>query len=410
MKNLIKKKQKRIFEKQFLFLKCSIFLILLFGGIQIAPAGNEMKNLTQQSGKTIIGSVFDTQTKEPLVGVSVSIKGTNIGTLSDINGKFSIRAPYEEAILIFSYLGFRPQQIELQGRNSLEVGLLEDIQALDEVVVVGYTTQKRENITGAVATITTKDLVQSPTANINNALAGRLPGLIVNQFTGGEPGVDRAELFVRGKSTYGDQSPIVIVDGVEREMSYLAPEEIETFTILKDAASTAPYGIRGANGVIVITTKRGSASEKTTVNFKAAVGVNQIVKKPSLLGSADYTTLYNEAMINDAMMRGTNPDNLKLFSEQAISDFKKAKGDNSDGLGYNWDYFDYMFKDSPQQNYDLTVSGGTDKVRYISYWPVIWIRKPIGIIVICPNGMHLRNSNDIISVPISMWILPKSFG
>lgn len=364
MKDLIKKRQKQIFEKQFLFLKCSIFVILLLGGIQITSAENDMRNLSQQSGKTVTGSIFDTHTKEPLAGVSVSVKGTSIGTLSDINGKFSIRAPYDEAILIFSYLGFRPQQIELQGRNSLEVGLLEDIQALDEVVVVGYTTQKRENITGAVATITTKDLVQSPTANINNALAGRLPGLIVNQFTGGEPGVDRAELFVRGKSTYGDQSPIVIVDGVEREMSYLAPEEIETFTILKDAASTAPYGIRGANGVIVITTKRGSASEKATVNFKAALGVNQIVKKPSLLGSADYATLYNEAMVNDAKMRGTNPENLKLFSEQAISDFRRAKGDNSDGLGYNWDYFDYMFKDSPQQNYDLTVSGGTDKVRY----------------------------------------------
>lgn len=112
-----------------------------------------------------------------------------------------------------------------------------------------------------MATITTKDLKQSPTANLNNALAGRMPGLMVNQFNGGEPGVDKADIRIRGMATYGDQSPIVIVDGVERDMSYLAPEEIETFTILKDASATAPYGVRGANGVIIITTKRGKASE-----------------------------------------------------------------------------------------------------------------------------------------------------
>ena len=117
-----------------------------------------------------------------------------------------------------------------------------------------------------------------------------MPGLMVNQFGGGEPGVDRADLRIRGMGTYGDKSPIVIVDGVERDMSYLAPEEIETFTILKDASATAPYGVRGANGVIIITTKRGKASEKPSVNFKASVGTNSPVKFPKYLGSADYAT------------------------------------------------------------------------------------------------------------------------
>lgn len=332
--------------------------------IVLSKKNSSNEVLQQQSGKIITGTVVDEKTKETLVGVSITVKGSNIGATTDKDGHFSIRAPYAEATLVFSYIGYQPQHIDLGGRNTIQILLKEDLQALDEVVVVGYTRQKRENITGAVATITTKDLVQSPTANINNALAGRLPGLIVNQFSGGEPGVDKAELFIRGKSTYGDQSPIVIVDGVERDMSYLAADEIETFTILKDAASTAPYGIRGANGVIVITTKRGKASEKASVNFKASVGFNQVGKIPNLLGSADYATLYNEAMKNDALMKGSNPNDLTLFSDQAIADFRRAKGDNSDGLGYNWDYFDYMFKNGLQQDYNLTVSGGTDKIRY----------------------------------------------
>ena len=317
-----------------------------------------------QSGITITGVVVDKKTKESLPGVSIVIRGVSQGVITDIDGNYSVKVPYAEATLIFSYVGYQPQTIKLDGQTKLNVELVEDVQALEEVVVVGYATQKRENITGAVATITTKDLVQSPTANINNALAGRLPGLIVNQFSGGEPGVDRAQILIRGKSTYGDQSPIVIVDGIERDMSYLAADEIESFTILKDAASTAPYGIRGANGVIVITTKRGRDSEKATVNFKASVGVNKVGKTPNLLGSADYAMLYNEALKNDALMNGTTVDSKDLFPQETIDNFRKARGDNSDGLGYNWDYFDYMFKPALQQNYNLSIRGGGEKVRY----------------------------------------------
>lgn len=231
-------------------------------------------------------------------------------------------------------------------------------------MVVGYTKQRKETMVGSVATITTKDLTQSPTANINNALAGRLPGLVVNQYAGGEPGVDQSELFIRGKATYGNQSAIVIVDGIERDMSYLAPDEIETFTILKDASATAAYGIRGANGVIVITTKRGKAAEKATVNLKASVGINQPIGFPEYLGSADYATLYNEARLNDAKMTGADISSLNLFSQQAIDNFRRAKGDNSDGLGYDWDYYDFAFKPGMQEDVSLSIRGGTDKVRY----------------------------------------------
>ena len=188
--------------------------------------------------------------------------------------------------------------------------------------------------------------------------------MIVNQYAGGEPGVDQSELFIRGKATYGNQSAIVIVDGIERDMSYLAPDEIETFTILKDASATAAYGIRGANGVIVITTKRGKAAEKATVNLKASIGINQPIGFPEYLGSADYATLYNEARLNDAKMTGADISSLNLFSQQAIDNFRRAKGDNSDGLGYDWDYYDFAFKPGLQEDVSLSIRGGTDKVRY----------------------------------------------
>ena len=332
----------------------------------VAQTGRTAKVQATQNHKiTVSGTVLDKTTNDPLIGVSVVVKGVvNAGTITDMDGKFTLKLPYAEAPLVFSYLGYQPQEIVPGAKKELTVLLQEDTKALQEVVVVGYTKQRKETMIGSVATITTKDLTQSPTANINNALAGRLPGLIVNQYAGGEPGVDQSELFIRGKATYGNQSAIVIVDGIERDMSYLAPDEIETFTILKDASATAAYGIRGANGVIVITTKRGKAAEKATVNLKASIGINQPIGFPEYLGSADYATLYNEARLNDAKMTGADISSLNLFSQQAIDNFRRAKGDNSDGLGYDWDYYDFAFKPGLQEDISLSIRGGTDKVRY----------------------------------------------
>lgn len=332
----------------------------------MAQTGRTARTQASQNQKiTVSGTVLDKTTNEPLIGVSVVVKGVaNAGTITDMDGKFTLKLPYAEAPLVFSYLGYQPQEIIPGAKKELTVLLQEDTKALQEVVVVGYTKQRKETMVGSVATITTKDLTQSPTANINNALAGRLPGLVVNQYAGGEPGVDHSELFIRGKATYGNQSAIVIVDGIERDMSYLAPDEIETFTILKDASATAAYGIRGANGVIVITTKRGKAAEKATVNLKASIGINQPIGFPEYLGSADYATLYNEARLNDAKMTGADVSSLNLFSQQAIDNFRRAKGDNSDGLGYDWDYYDFAFKPGMQEDVSLSIRGGTDKVRY----------------------------------------------
>lgn len=326
------------------------------GKADAAPAAQ-----AQSSKLTVKGFVKDDK-GDPMIGVTIIIKGTSQGTVSNADGSYTIDVPYGGATMMVSYIGYAPQEINVNNRTKIDITLLEDSKALEEVVVVGYNVQKKETITGSIATITTKDLKQSPTANINNALAGRMPGLLVNQFSGGEPGNDAAQLNIRGISTYGQSGVIMIVDGIERDMSYLAPDEIETFTILKDASATAPYGIRGANGVIVVTTKRGRKGEKPTVDFKASVGISEPIRYPDYLGSADYATLYNEAMLND------NPslaaDSPSLFTQEAIDNYRRARGDNSDGLGYNWDYFDYAFQPSVLQDYSLSVRGGTDRARY----------------------------------------------
>lgn len=310
---------------------------------------------------TVKGHVVD-ENGEPMPGVNVRIKGTTIGAVTDFAGNFAdLKAPNADAVIVFSFIGFVTQEFVVGNQTNIQVNMKEDTRELDEVVVVGYGSQKKVTVVGAITTITTKELKQSPTTNLSNALAGRMPGLLVNQFKGGEPGVDQSDIFVRGTATYNTdnnaQRPIMIVDGVERDFTYLSPDEVETITILKDASSTAVYGVRGANGVILVTTKRGK-SEKPSVTLKAAFGRSAPIKFPEYLGSADYAVLYNEARDNDKNMAATR------FTQSAIENFRNAKGDNSDGLGYNTDLFDYAFKPSYQQDYSLTVTGGTQRVRY----------------------------------------------
>ena len=314
-------------------------LFCLGGAATASPDRTAAAPDTQaRSSQLKVSGIIKDDAGSPLIGVTIVVKGTSSGSVSNSDGSYTITVPYAEATLMVSYIGYAPQEIGVNNRTRIDITMVEDSKALEEVVVVGYNVQKKETITGSISTITTKDLKQSPTANINNALAGRMPGLLVNQFNGGEPGNDAAQLNIRGKSTYGKSDVIMIVDGIERDMSYLSPDEIETFTILKDASATAPYGIRGANGVIIVTTKRGRKGEKPTVDFKASVGVSEPIRYPDYLGSADYATLYNEAMLNDNP--SLDPGSASLFSQETISNFRRAKGDNSDGLGYKWDNFD----------------------------------------------------------------------
>jgi len=310
----------------------------------------------------VSGTIVSTKNLETLIGVSVREKGTSNATVTDINGAFSLLVLSPNAILEVSYVGYIKQEIAVDNKSQLTIRLVEDVKTLDEVVVVGYGTQKRVTVVGAITSITTKELRQSPTTNLSNALAGRLPGMLVNQFSGGEPGVDQSQVFVRGMSTYNtgnnSQNPIVIVDGIERDFQYLNPDEVETFSILKDASATAVYGIRGANGVILVTTRRGKEMEKARVSFKASTGISSPIKFPQYLGSADYATLYNEALSN-------NPTNTAaLFTPAAIANYRIAKGDNSDGLGYNMNLFDYAFKPSMQQDYSMNIQGGSKTTKY----------------------------------------------
>ncbi|NWJ50428.1 MAG: TonB-dependent receptor [Bacteroidetes bacterium] len=311
----------------------------------------------------VTGTVVSAKSFETLIGVTVKEKGTSTATVTDVNGAFTIFVSSPKAILEVSYMGFEKQEIAVNNTSQFTIKLVESIKTLDEVVVVGYGSQKKVTVVGAITSISTKELRQSPTTNLSNALAGRMSGMMVNQFSGGEPGVDQSSVFVRGMSTYNTgnnaQSPIVIVDGIERDFQYLNPEEVETFSILKDASSTAVYGIRGANGVILVTTRRGKQMEKANVTFKASTGVSSPIKFPDYLGSADYATLYNEARLND------DPKTTSaLFSQAQIANYRKAKGDNSDGLGYNTNLFDYAFKPSMQQDYSLNIQGGTKTVKY----------------------------------------------
>lgn len=332
------------------------------------PALSGVDVIEQSKGIVVTGTVLD-EGGLSVIGANIMVKGMNVGTITDMDGHFSLEVPYAEATLTVSFIGYTTQDVPLKGRKNVDVVLVEDTKTLQEVVVVGYGSQKKATLTGAVSSVNVKELSQSPSANITNALAGRMPGLTVTQFGGGEPGKDIASFSVRGLSSYNRsaQSPIIIVDGVERSIETLDPNEIETFSILKDASATAVYGIRGANGVVIVTTKKGVAQSKPTVEFKAQAGIASPVSFPDYLGSADYARLYNQALKNDNPGWADDPSvQSRLFSDEMIANWERAKGDNTDGLGYNIDLFDYAFRPAIQQNYTLSLRGGSDRARYFA--------------------------------------------
>ncbi len=371
----MKKKREILFpfgdEMKLRFRKMKLIVLMTF--LVMASYGNSFSENTffnerlidsglsdqqQPQKKTISGAVRDSK-GQPLPGVTVLLKGTTTGITTDNAGKFQLSVPLDANILVFSFVGMKLQEVAIYGKNTISITMEEETIGVDEVVVVGYGTQKKVTIVGAITTISTQDLKQSPTTNLSNALAGRMSGMMVTQYSGGEPGVDRSSVIVRGMSTLGNKNPIVIVDGIERDFQYLNPDEVETFTLLKDASATAVYGVRGANGVILVTTRRGKVMEKANVTFKAATGISAPIKFPQYLGSADYAMLYNEANLND------NPLTTKaLFSKAQIDNYRIAKGDNSDGLGYDVNLFDYAFKPSMQQDYSLNIQGGTKTAKY----------------------------------------------
>ena len=204
---------------------------------------------------TVSGTVFGTD--GPEVGVVVTVVGGGNNSITDQDGHYSIQVPDYNSLLDFSLLGYKDQRVSVQGRTVLNVRLDEDRTSLDEVVVIGYGTQRKEFVVGSVSQVSSKDLLKAPVTNVQNMLAGRLSGMTTIQQTG-TPGDDSARLLVRGFSTFNDSSPLMLVDGVEMPMSQLNPNDIASVTVLKDAATAAVYGVKAANGVILVTTKAGT--------------------------------------------------------------------------------------------------------------------------------------------------------
>lgn len=305
----------------------------------------------------IRGTVTD-DSGRPLSGVFVNVKGTTTGTSTIADGTYSISSQSAQGTLVFTYLGMVTQEIAIRNRTAVNAVMKEDVASTGEVIVIGYGTVKREHLTGAVAVATDADIKKSTTSNITQALVGKLPG-IVSQQNNGAPGADGVTMLVRGYSSYTGSSPLYIVDGVERPIGNIDPNDIESVTVLKDAGSTAVYGIKAANGVILVTTKKGQQG-KAQVNFRGSVTLSQNTTMPKFMNGTQYMQYYNLAQALKAEALG-NPVPTPFFSDDDIA--ATYNGDPTDGFE-NTDWMSTMFKTTVMQRYSLSVSGGTEKVSY----------------------------------------------
>jgi len=307
--------------------------------------------------KTVSGTVTD-ETDKPLPGVSIKIKGTSAGAVSDVNGKFSITIPDGSTTLVFSYIGYLPQEISILNQTVINIQLKAAPSSLNEVVVVGYGQQRKETLTGSISTVSGKDITKSPSPNVISSLAGRLPGLIVNQRSG-EPGRDDPNILIRGTGTLNDNSPLIIIDGVQRSLlARLNPDDIESISVLKDA-SAAIYGARAANGVILVTTKRG-AKGKPVFDFSYNYSFQKPAKIPDVLDAATFAQVYNEG---DFYRKGRPASYTPFYSDESIQKYSNG----SDPVLYpNTNWVKEVSKPSTyQKRYNIQVNGGTDNVRYL---------------------------------------------
>ena len=319
-----------------------------------------MATLQAQQSRKVSGKVVDSKTGEELIGVTVIIKGTTSGAITDVNGNYILDVSDASAdILIFSYIGYDAVQEEVKNRTTINVQLKETTQELGEVVVVGYGVQKKESIIGSISSINNKTLVSVPVSNISQSLSGKLSGIQVVQ-TSGEIGGDVADIYVRGRATWNNASPLFVVDGIVRaEFAKIDPNEIETINILKDASATAVFGVKGANGVIIITTKRGVLG-KPKISITTQTAITEPINIPQPLGAYDAMSLRFLADWGQYSTRtpqtkgGTNAYDLLLWRTGASP----------------WTHPDVRWVDnvlkeqSTQQQYNINISGGTKTVRY----------------------------------------------
>lgn len=296
---------------------------------------------------TIKGVVKD-KTNQPLPGASVLVKGSKTGASTDAQGAFTISAP-SKGTLVVSYIGFEQQEVAIHGSTFLNIVLNENTKGIDEVVVVGYGAQKKVNLTGAISTVTSKTLKSMPANNAASMLQGRMPGVTITQNTG-QPGKENISIRVRGVGTMNNSDPMVIVDGLEGSMSDLNPADIESITTLKDAAASAIYGTRAANGVILITTKRGTEGAPK-LSYNGYAGFQKPTNLPNHLSSYEYAKLLNEGLKNE----GKTPQ----YTDAEIEAFRN-------GTAPNTDWLDLLLQGSGfTQNHNLSLTGGSASARYM---------------------------------------------
>lgn len=307
------------------------------------------------------GKILDNTTSEPLIGATVKVKDTSIGTITDVNGNFSIRVPdnISPVILEISFIGYTKKEITLQKRIDNIIRLEENMRVLDEVQIVAYGKQSKISVTGAISSVKTSDLLKSPSGSAAGSLSGAITGVSSVQLSG-QPGAEDPDIYVRGSGslTSAASKPLILVDGIERSFFQMDSHEIESITVLKDAASTAVFGVRGANGVVLVTTRRGEAG-KPKISINSSFGLTQSLRNLEGVDSYTYAQLYTEAQRSD------NPnitDSQLKFSPYVTEMFRT----NADPIMFpNVDWNEYIFKNLAwQTQHNVTLSGGAERFRY----------------------------------------------
>ncbi len=339
---------------------CVLFSSSTLGVLSASAADGVAGVSGVHQAKTIVKGIVSDAAGIPLIGVSVTEKGSINGTITNLDGAYTLTLSTEKAVLQFTYVGFTPKDVAVGNNKMLNVTLEEDVTGLDEVVVVGYGTQKKATLTGSVSQVGGEELKKLSAPNLTNTLAGKTAGVIAN-VRSGEPGEDNASILIRGKGTTGNNEPLIIVDGIaERGFGRLNPEDIETISVLKDA-SAAIYGARAANGVILVTTKRGKEG-KVKLNYSGSFTTSQPTRIPEMLNSYQYATYINE------YDRGHGSSDT--YSEEALAKLK----DGSDPINYaNTDWWGSVAKDwASRTQHSISISGGNEKLSFYTSAQYMW--------------------------------------
>lgn len=358
MKNIRQKFLENSSSNQKLFLTRSriFFLLLFFCSV----------SLMAQNGVVVKGKVLDAN-DEPLIGAAIVLKGnTNVGTVADLDGNFTLEVPDRNSVLTVSYLGMTPQDVKVNGRTMIVVVLREDTEVLDEVVVVGYGQQKKASVVGSITQTSSKVLERAGgVSDLGSALTGNLPGVVTTASTG-MPGEEDPQIVIRGASSWNNSAPLILVDGIERPMSGIDVNSVESISVLKDASATAVYGVKGANGVILITTKRGKEG-KATINAGGSMALKMPSKLPNKLDSYDAFQLRNDAVEYEL---GLTPDSwMYMMSQEQMNKYRNPANQAEAERYPNIDWADWMFKDYAfSENANVSVSGGT---RFVKYYAAI---------------------------------------